>query len=153
MNRFFNYYTVDSQLKSTSHKLAIFSTIFMPLITLGTLILGIFSSIAALALIVCAIAVYFLSATMTISTWVTERSFRYSVPLLISTISGPAYASLLLLIDPSLTGITGLTLWGIVPLVAVVLFVIDEVKKITVAEDVIEYAEDSETLELEVIKD
>lgn len=153
MNRFFNYYSVDSQLKSTAHKLAIFSTIFMPLNIIIILVVGLFSAPAALLVVVAMSLIYLLSAAMTISTWVSEKSFRYSAPLLISTMSGPLYASLLLLFDPSLTGFTGLALWGVVPLAAIIMFVIHEIKKIGTAENVIEYVEESETLELEAVED
>lgn len=153
MSRFFNHY-VDSEARSAAHKLAFFTTVFMPLIALGILLTGAFSAPLAVALAALVIGVYIFALVMLIPLLI-NKEFSYAAPLLITTLAGPAYASLLFFTDPSLTGAGGLVLWGVLPGVAVIGFLVDEFNHFRNAEPVIEeLAEEltEETQELEKVE-
>lgn len=136
MSRFYNYYSIDGTLRSSAHKTAILSTVFLPVIIIAIFFTGVLFAPISYLLVALLMATYVFSAVMTVLTFVQRpegESFRYSLPLLSSTLAGPAYAAILLLVDPSLTGALGIVLWGIIPVLAIVGVSIDEVQKFRVA--------------------
>lgn len=161
MSRFYNYYSIDGTLKSSAHKAAILSTVFLPLIILAILFTGILFAPISYLIAALLVAVYVFSAVMTVTTF-TQRpegeSFKYSLPLLSSTLAGPVYGAVLLLVDPSLTGVSGFLLWGVIPIVVIVGVVIDEIQKFRVAshhiieEELDDNFHNEDTMELDKIE-
>lgn len=136
MSRFYNYYSIDGTLKSTIHKAAILSTVFLPVIIIAIFFTGILFAPISYLIVALLVAVYTVGAVMTVLSFVQRpegESFKYSLPLLISTVAGPVYGAVLFFVDPSFTGVFGIILWAIIPVVAIVGVLIDEVQKFRVA--------------------